>query len=30
MIFKLWEKFSDSCLEVWKLMGRELLDMMNQ
>ena len=33
MIFKLWEKFSDRCLEVsevWKLTGRELLDMMNQ
>lgn len=33
MTFKLWEKFSDSCLEVSESMevnGKELLDMMNQ
>ena len=33
MTFKLWEKFSDNFLKylkAWKLMGRELLDMMNQ
>ena len=33
MTFKLWEKFSDSCLEVSESMevnGKKLLDMMNQ